>query len=41
VESITGSDSNVVGLPLAAVVRLAGDVGVELLPKAARSPSAT
>jgi len=33
VESITGSDSNVVGLPLATVVRLAGDLGVELLPR--------
>lgn len=33
VESITGSDSNVVGLPLATVVRLAGDLGVELLPQ--------
>lgn len=33
VASITGSDSNVVGLPLATVVRLAGDVGVEVLPR--------
>lgn len=33
VESITGSDTNVVGLPLAAVVRLAADVGAELLPR--------
>lgn len=32
VESITGSDSNVVGLPLATVVRLARQLGVELLP---------
>ncbi len=41
VESITGSDTNVIGLPLATVVRLVADVGVELLPKAARSPSAS
>ena len=33
VESISGSDSNVVGLPLATVVRLARDLGVALLPR--------
>lgn len=33
VERIEGSDSNVIGLPLATVVRLAGDVGVALLPR--------
>ena len=33
VESISGSDSNVVGLPLATVVRLARDLGVSLLPR--------
>jgi septum formation protein len=33
VERIEGSDTNVVGLPLATVVRLAGDVGVTLLPR--------
>ena len=33
VESITGSDSNVVGLPLATVVRLARQLGVELVPR--------
>lgn len=33
VESITGSDSNVVGLPLSTVARLARDVGGELLPR--------
>jgi septum formation protein len=33
VDSIEGSDTNVVGLPLAALVRLASDVGVELLPR--------
>lgn len=33
VESITGSDSNVIGLPLATVVRLAAELGVELLPR--------
>ena len=32
VESITGSYTNVVGLPLATVVRLAAEVGVEILP---------
>lgn len=32
VERIEGSDTNVVGLPLATVVRLAGEVGVRLLP---------
>ena len=30
---IEGSDTNVIGLPLATVVRLAGDVGVALLPR--------
>ena len=34
VESITGSDTNVVGLPLATVVRLAAAVGVAALPGA-------
>ena len=33
VESIAGSDSNVVGLPLATVVRLARQLGIELLPR--------
>lgn len=33
VESITGSDSNVIGLPLATVVRLAAEVGIRLLPR--------
>ncbi|HSP02122.1 MAG TPA: Maf family protein [Acidimicrobiales bacterium] len=33
VERIEGSDSNVIGLPLATVVRLAGDVGVTILPR--------
>ena len=33
VERIEGSDTNVVGLPLATVVRLAGEVGVTLLPR--------
>lgn len=33
VESITGSDTNVIGLPLATLVRLAADVGVVLLPR--------
>lgn len=33
VERIEGSDTNVIGLPLATVVRLAGDVGVTLLPR--------
>lgn len=33
VESITGSDSNVIGLPLATLVRLVADLGVELLPR--------
>lgn len=37
VEGVEGSDSNVVGLPLATVVRLAGDVGVELLPRPSTS----
>jgi septum formation protein len=32
VERIEGSDTNVIGLPLATVVRLAGEVGVTLLP---------
>lgn len=32
VERIEGSDTNVVGLPLATVARLAADVGVRLLP---------
>ncbi len=36
VESITGSDSNVIGLPLATVVRLAAELGVELLPRRSR-----
>ena len=31
--SIAGSDTNVVGLPLATLVRLAAEVGVELLPR--------
>lgn len=34
VESISGSDSNVIGLPLATVVRLAAEVGVTVLPGA-------
>ena len=33
VERIEGSDTNVIGLPLATVVRLAADVGVTLLPR--------
>jgi len=33
VERIEGSDTNVVGLPLATLVRLAADVGVTLLPR--------
>ena len=33
VDSVHGSDTNVVGLPLATLVRLASDVGVELLPR--------
>lgn len=33
VERIDGSDTNVVGLPLATVVRLAAQVGVPLLPR--------
>jgi septum formation protein len=33
VERIEGSDTNVVGLPLTTVVRLAGEVGVTLLPR--------
>ena len=33
VTRIEGSDSNVIGLPLATVVRLAADVGVTLLPR--------
>ena len=33
VERIEGSDTNVIGLPLATVVRLAGEVGVALLPR--------
>lgn len=33
VERLEGSDTNVVGLPLATVVRLAADVGVTLLPR--------
>jgi septum formation protein len=33
VEWVSGSDSNVVGLPLATVVRLAGELGVEILPR--------
>lgn len=33
VERIEGSDTNVIGLPLATVVRLAGEVGVTLLPR--------
>jgi len=33
VERIEGSDTNVVGLPLATVVRLAAEVGVRLLPR--------
>ena len=36
VASIAGSDSNVVGLPLATVARLAADVGVSLLPSGGR-----
>jgi septum formation protein len=34
VEAIAGSDTNVVGLPLATLVRLAAEVGVDLLPRA-------
>lgn len=37
VARIEGSDTNVVGLPLATVVRLAADVGVTLLPSLIRS----
>lgn len=37
VERIEGSDTNVVGLPLATVVRLAAEVGVTLLPSLPRS----
>ncbi len=33
VERIEGSDTNVIGLPLTTVVRLAGEVGVTLLPR--------
>ncbi len=33
VTRIEGSDTNVVGLPLSTVVRLAGEVGVELVPR--------
>jgi septum formation protein len=33
IERIEGSDTNVVGLPLATVVRMAADVGVTLLPR--------
>ena len=33
VDRLEGSDTNVVGLPLATVVRLAGEVGVTLLPR--------
>lgn len=33
VDRIEGSDTNVIGLPLATVVRLAADVGVTLLPR--------
>lgn len=33
VERIEGSDTNVIGLPLATVVRLAAEVGVTLLPR--------
>ena len=33
VDRIEGSDTNVVGLPLATVVRLAAEVGVTLLPR--------
>lgn len=33
VERIEGSDTNVIGLPLATVVRLAADVGITLLPR--------
>lgn len=36
VERIEGSDTNVVGLPLATVVRLADEVGVTLLPSVHR-----
>ena len=36
VTAIDGSDTNVIGLPLATVVRLAGEVGVELLPRPVR-----
>lgn len=32
VDRIEGSDTNVIGLPLATLVRLAGEVGVTLLP---------
>lgn len=37
VDRIEGSDTNVVGLPLATVVRLAAEVGVPLLPSRPRS----
>ena len=33
VERIEGSDTNVIGLPLTTVVRLAADIGVTLLPR--------
>lgn len=33
VEAISGSDSNVIGLPLATVVRLAAELGIELHPR--------
>lgn len=33
VETISGSDTNVIGLPLSTLVRLAADLGVELLPR--------
>ncbi len=33
VTRIEGSDTNVVGLPLSTVVRLAGELGVELVPR--------
>lgn len=36
VERIEGSDTNVVGLPLATVVRLAADVGITVLPSGPR-----
>jgi septum formation protein len=37
VERIEGSDTNVIGLPLATVVRLAGEVGVTLLPSSVQT----